>query len=61
VRYHLLPTVRADFLAKLGRVDEARAELERAASLTSNTSEQRLLRERATQLSGSAGAKPPRP
>ena len=31
--YHLLPSVRGDFLAKLGRVDEARAEFERAASL----------------------------
>src|SRR5213075_2894291 len=32
--YHLLPSARADLLAKLGRFDEARAELERAASLT---------------------------
>lgn len=45
--YHWLPSVRADFLAKLGRWDEARAELERAASLTRNLREQQLLLERA--------------
>lgn len=45
--YHLLPSVRADFLAKLGRLDEARVELERAASLTRNTRERDLLLERA--------------
>jgi RNA polymerase sigma factor (sigma-70 family) len=45
--YHLLPAVRGDFLAKLGRLDEARAELERAASLTRNDRERGLLRERA--------------
>jgi predicted RNA polymerase sigma factor len=48
--YHLLPAVRGDFLAKLGRVDEARAELQRAASLTRNAREQKLLLERAEQL-----------
>jgi RNA polymerase sigma-70 factor, ECF subfamily len=48
--YHLLPSVRGDFLAKLGRIDEARAELERAAGLTKNTREQKLLRERAAGL-----------
>jgi len=48
--YHLLPAVRADFLAKLGRLDEARAELERAASLTRNDRERALLRERARRL-----------
>ncbi|MBL8720953.1 MAG: RNA polymerase sigma factor [Myxococcales bacterium] len=48
--YHLLPSVRGDLLAKLGRVTEARAELERAASLTSNAREQALLRERARRL-----------
>jgi predicted RNA polymerase sigma factor len=37
--YHLLPSVRADFLEKLGRFDEARREFERAASLTKNTRE----------------------
>jgi predicted RNA polymerase sigma factor len=39
--------VRADLLAKLGRVDEARTELERAASLTRNARERDLLLERA--------------
>jgi predicted RNA polymerase sigma factor len=48
--YHLLPSVRADFLAKLGRFGEARAELERAASLTRNTRERALLLERAKSL-----------
>ena len=48
--YHLLPSVRADFLAKLGRFREARAELERAASLTRNTRERALLLERAHNL-----------
>jgi RNA polymerase sigma-70 factor, ECF subfamily len=46
-RYHLVPSVRGDFLAKLGRVEEAGAEFERAASLTGNASERRLLLERA--------------
>jgi predicted RNA polymerase sigma factor len=45
--YHLLPAVRGDFLTKLGRFDEARAELERAASLTRNARERDLLIERA--------------
>ncbi|HXO18839.1 MAG TPA: RNA polymerase sigma factor [Thermoanaerobaculia bacterium] len=45
--YHLLPSVRADLLAKLGRSEEARAELERAASLTRNARERDLLLERA--------------
>jgi len=48
--YHLLPAARADFLAKLGRRDEARAELERAASLTRNVRERRLLLDRAATL-----------
>jgi RNA polymerase sigma-70 factor (ECF subfamily) len=48
--YHLLPTVRADLLAKLGRVEEARGELERAAGMTQNERERRLLRERASRL-----------
>jgi RNA polymerase sigma factor (sigma-70 family) len=48
--YHLLPAVRADFLAKLGRIDEARAELERAASLTRNERERKLLLGRAEGL-----------
>ena len=46
--YHLLPAVRGDLLAKLGRHQEARVELERAASLTRNTRERQLLLERAT-------------
>ena len=48
--YHLLPSVRADFLAKLGRVDEARSELERAASLTRNERERALILDRAAAL-----------
>ncbi len=48
--YHLLPTVRGDLLARLGRTDEARAEFERAASLTRNESQRKLLRERAAGL-----------
>ncbi|HXI34288.1 MAG TPA: RNA polymerase sigma factor [Gemmatimonadales bacterium] len=47
--YHLLPSVRGDLLAKLGRCDEARAEFERAASLTRNTRERQLMLERAKQ------------
>ena len=46
-RYHLLPSVRGDFLLKLGRNDEARAEFERAASLTQNARERDMLLERA--------------
>jgi len=46
-RYHLLPSVRGDFLFKLGRFAEARAEFERAAELTKNTRERTLLLERA--------------
>ncbi|WP_088257368.1 RNA polymerase sigma factor [Fimbriiglobus ruber] len=45
--YHLLPSVRGDFLVKLGRKREARAEFERAAALTRNAREQALLLERA--------------
>jgi predicted RNA polymerase sigma factor len=45
--YHLLPSVRGDLLEKLGRLDEARAEFERAASLTRNDPERRLLEARA--------------
>lgn len=48
--YHLLPSVRADLLARLGRVAEARTELDRAAALTQNESERRLLRQRAAEL-----------
>ena len=45
--YYLLPSVRGDLLAKLDRFDEARAEFERAASLTRNARERKLLLERA--------------
>ena len=45
--YHLLPSVRGDLLSKLGRLEEARAEFERAASLTRNERERRLLLDRA--------------
>src|SRR6202040_2156063 len=45
--YHLLPSVRGDFLFKLGRFDEARGEFERAAALTRNEREQELLLKRA--------------
>ncbi len=45
--YHLLPSVRGDLLMKLGRTSEARAELERAASLAHNTRERELLLARA--------------
>ncbi|MEP7049495.1 MAG: RNA polymerase sigma factor [Pseudomonadota bacterium] len=45
--YHLLPAVRGDLLAKLGRFDEAQQELARAAALTRNTRERALLLERA--------------
>ncbi|MEA2877306.1 MAG: hypothetical protein QOF14_2502 [Hyphomicrobiales bacterium] len=48
--YHLLPSVRGDFLKKLGRLDEARAEFERAASLTQNARERKLLLDRAAAL-----------
>jgi RNA polymerase sigma-70 factor, ECF subfamily len=48
--YHLLPSVRGDFLAKLGRAEEARAEFERAASLTRNSRERALLLDRAAAL-----------
>jgi predicted RNA polymerase sigma factor len=45
--YHLLPSVRGDLLAKLGRYEEARGEFERAATLTHNARETRLLLDRA--------------
>ncbi|MGZ6143056.1 MAG: RNA polymerase sigma factor [Myxococcales bacterium] len=45
--YHLLPSVRGDLLFKLGRLDEARAEFEKAASLTRNERERALLLNRA--------------
>jgi RNA polymerase sigma factor (sigma-70 family) len=48
--YHWLPSVRGDLLMKLGRVDEARAEFERAASMTRNARERELLLERVEEL-----------
>jgi len=48
--YHLLPSVRGDLLSKLGRTDEARAEFERAAELTSNERERQLSAERARAI-----------
>ena len=55
--YHLLPSVRGDLLAKLGRLDEARAEFERAASLTRNERERELLLDRAADCG--RGSPPP--
>jgi RNA polymerase sigma factor (sigma-70 family) len=49
-QYHLLPSARGELLAKLGRVDEARAEFARAESLTRNEREQALLRARRAAL-----------
>ena len=54
--YHLLPAVRADLLARLGRADQARAEFERAAALTANDSERAHLLRRAA-----APPQPPQP
>ncbi|WP_306328164.1 RNA polymerase sigma factor [Streptomyces venezuelae] len=51
-RYHLLPSVRGDLLARLGRTEEARAEFGRAAELTRNESERALLRAKAGELDG---------
>jgi len=48
-RYHLLPSVRGDLLAKLGRDEEARAEFEQAAELAGNERERELLRGRAAE------------
>ena len=56
--YHLLPSVRGDFLAKLGRYSEARSEFERAANLTQNARERELLLSRADACSQHAGAPP---
>ncbi|MGH9318983.1 MAG: RNA polymerase sigma factor [Vicinamibacteria bacterium] len=57
--YHLLPSVRGDFLFKLGRFDEARAEFERAAALTRNGRERSLLLERSAECR--PGSAPPEP
>ena len=52
-RYHLLPAVRGDLLAKLGRPAQARAEFERAAVQTSNEAERAHLLARASVQAGS--------
>jgi RNA polymerase sigma factor (sigma-70 family) len=52
--YHLLPSVRGDLLAKLGRLDEASGEFRRAAALTRNTRERALLLERAASAARGA-------
>ncbi|MFC7272872.1 RNA polymerase sigma factor [Paractinoplanes rhizophilus] len=60
--YHLLPSVRGDLLAKLGRPGEARAEFERAASLTRNERERTLLLNRAAGCDpGAPVSRPARP
>ena len=53
-KYHLLPSVRGDLLAKLGRASEARAEFERAAALTQNARERELLLRRAASAQNAA-------
>jgi RNA polymerase sigma factor (sigma-70 family) len=58
-KYHLLPSVRGDFLRKLGRFEEARGEFERAASLTRNARERELLLERARGCASEATAPEP--
>jgi RNA polymerase sigma factor (sigma-70 family) len=54
--YHLLPSVRGDLLDKLGRFAEARAEFERAASMTRNARERAFLLDRAASAGAKAGA-----
>jgi predicted RNA polymerase sigma factor len=58
--YHLLPSVRGDFLFKLGRSAEAQAEFERAASLTRNARERDLLLDRARACVGGLSQPGPR-
>jgi predicted RNA polymerase sigma factor len=53
--YHLLPSVRGDLLAKLGRRDEARAEFTRAAALAGNARERALLLARAAECGRGGG------
>ena len=57
--YHLLPSVRGDLLKKLGRFEEARSEFERAAELTQNARERKLLRQRARLIDEPGGLGPP--
>lgn len=56
--YHLLPSVRGDLLAKLGRLDEASVEFDRAAAMTRNVRERELLQERAVAAREKSGAAP---
>ena len=56
--YHLVPGVRGDLLFKLGRFEEARGEFARAADLTRNAREQKLLRDRAMACALRASARP---
>jgi predicted RNA polymerase sigma factor len=58
--YHLLPSVRGDFLFKLGRFAEAQAEFEQAASLTRNARERGLLFDRALACAGGQSQPGPR-
>jgi RNA polymerase sigma factor (sigma-70 family) len=53
--YHLLPSVRGDLLARLGRAAEAGEEFQRAASLTKNIAERKLLLQRAAACAGDPG------
>ena len=53
--YHLLPAVRGDLLFRLGRLDEARAEFELAASLARNAREREVLLARARACSQESG------
>jgi len=55
--YHLLPAVRGDLLSRLGRLDEAAAEFERAASLTRNERERTVLQERAAAAASQDGGR----
>ena len=57
--YHLLPSVRGDLLAKLGRTEEARSEFERAAALTRNARERQLLLDRAAACARGPAPPPP--
>ena len=57
--YHLLPSVRGDLLAKLGRYEEAEREFARAASLTRNERERTLLLERAASCARESGQPQP--
>lgn len=58
--YHLLPSVRGDFLFRLGRYEEARVEFERAATMTRNSRERALLLDRVAACGEPAGQPQPR-